>query len=594
MLACVPTFWPDWLNVILSPLPDMIVTPPVLRYVSEMTIDGEAQSAAAEAVLARLEKGLGSFGFRWLIACAAFPALRLPITLHLGAALKRADGVDPPTEEEALALAALPWFRQGWMDQDWRMALLARQSVADSAVTRAALAELAHAALDAAQADSSGGVTVARVGPAPNNFAPDWGAWRAGLPSALAERDPVFTRLLAPDVRPSRRALLALGGSLALGAAGLVAGPWLRGRLRPSILPQPVTPSSVVLSAIDPTGQHVALALADGRVTRARSDGTGIVESFGTVNVAGANAAWRGLSLGAGPAATMVSATTSGLFNWCESCAAATQVVGPELPVEAQIVQAAISPAARAAALLVNEPGELGWTLVYWEQNAAPKAVERAIATNLDTRLGIGLTGLFAVLVEQGSIRLIQLHATETIIPPNLQSRVSSEFKGAPETSLAALTVGDDRLGPPVVVAAFPNGALWVGTPGERVDLINPAIGPISSLCVEKRPQVVAPVFAAGAQDGRIAVQSPDRLLLHGHRAAIRDLRYSTDFTMLASGSDDGTARIWRLADGTSLELPTGAPVLKVAWTGDQQSVVTLSADGAVRTWPAGGWSTKK
>src|SRR5689334_21604772 len=105
---------------------------------------------------------LGTFGLRWLIACAAFPALRLPITLHLGAALSRADGVAAPSEEALLARGSLPWFRQGWMPEEWRVALLARQMARDRATVREAFAALAYSALDATNVDPVGRVTVSQ------------------------------------------------------------------------------------------------------------------------------------------------------------------------------------------------------------------------------------------------------------------------------------------------------------------------------------------------------------------------------------------------------------------------------------------------
>jgi hypothetical protein len=175
-------------------------------------------SDPATPEFAALERGLGKFGLRWLIACAAFPVLRLPITLHLGAALKWADGAGPPTEEETLALAALQWFRQGWMPTHWRIALLARQTAADRAATRTALAELAYAMLDANQDDAFGRVIVTRVRPAPSDFAYDWGAWRADLPSSLAEHDEIFDAFVSCGAGPSRRWLLALACGFVLGA----------------------------------------------------------------------------------------------------------------------------------------------------------------------------------------------------------------------------------------------------------------------------------------------------------------------------------------------------------------------------------------
>jgi hypothetical protein len=183
----------------------------------------QTDNARDNPTLEALVNTLGSFGFRWLVACAVFPSLRLPITLHLGAALKRADGEPPPSESVTLAISALPWFRQGWMPTKWRAALLQKQTPADRATVRDALAGLAFAVVDAKYADNRGRVTVASVPiSAPKGFLADLNAWRTGLPPSLEEQDITLEGLLPVE---ALRSIESRGISIALlmFAAALVA-----------------------------------------------------------------------------------------------------------------------------------------------------------------------------------------------------------------------------------------------------------------------------------------------------------------------------------------------------------------------------------
>lgn len=72
-----------------------------------------------------LEIQLGPFGYQWLCSCAAYPYLRFALSLHLGRVLARELGREEPSEDECLALFALPWFRNGWMPLVLRRMLLA-------------------------------------------------------------------------------------------------------------------------------------------------------------------------------------------------------------------------------------------------------------------------------------------------------------------------------------------------------------------------------------------------------------------------------------------------------------------------------------
>jgi WD40 repeat protein len=74
---------------------------------------------------------------------------------------------------------------------------------------------------------------------------------------------------------------------------------------------------------------------------------------------------------------------------------------------------------------------------------------------------------------------------------------------------------------------------------------------------------------------------------LHGHAEEIECLAITKDGKLLASGSDDQTAKIWELAaakDVQTLKGHTGA-IHSVAFSADGKKVATASADGTVKLW---------
>jgi len=72
-----------------------------------------------------------------------------------------------------------------------------------------------------------------------------------------------------------------------------------------------------------------------------------------------------------------------------------------------------------------------------------------------------------------------------------------------------------------------------------------------------------------------------------GHTKFINAVAISPDGTVLATGSADQTARLWRLPNGDPLwgSLDHGDEVIDVAFTTDVETLVTTSKDGTVRFW---------
>ena len=86
--------------------------------------------------LSELHGELGETTFRWLCACALYPELHWDLTLALGRLPEL--GNDVVTEETALRLVRLAWFRQGWIPDDVRPALIGYLTRVDQAAERAA------------------------------------------------------------------------------------------------------------------------------------------------------------------------------------------------------------------------------------------------------------------------------------------------------------------------------------------------------------------------------------------------------------------------------------------------------------------------
>ena len=77
-----------------------------------------------------------------------------------------------------------------------------------------------------------------------------------------------------------------------------------------------------------------------------------------------------------------------------------------------------------------------------------------------------------------------------------------------------------------------------------------------------------------------------------GHRAGVLSVSWSPpDGTRLATGSADGTARVWQVSDGRELLTLKGHTgcVWSVAWSPDGRRLATGSADGTARVWDAAG-----
>ncbi len=101
--------------------------------------------------------------------------------------------------------------------------------------------------------------------------------------------------------------------------------------------------------------------------------------------------------------------------------------------------------------------------------------------------------------------------------------------------------------------------------------------------------------LATGSWDGTAKVWDAaggrELLTLKGHTSHVRSVSWSPDGTRLATGSEDGTAKVWDAAGGRELFTLKGhtGQVWSVAWSPDGTRLATGSYDSTAKVWDAAG-----
>jgi eukaryotic-like serine/threonine-protein kinase len=97
--------------------------------------------------------------------------------------------------------------------------------------------------------------------------------------------------------------------------------------------------------------------------------------------------------------------------------------------------------------------------------------------------------------------------------------------------------------------------------------------------------------LATGSVDGTARVWQAsggrELLTLWGHMGYVRSVAWSPDGTRLATASEDATAKVWDTADGRELLILSGhtGPVYSLTWSPDGTRLATASEDGTAKVW---------
>src|SRR6266496_6482779 len=77
------------------------------------------------------------------------------------------------------------------------------------------------------------------------------------------------------------------------------------------------------------------------------------------------------------------------------------------------------------------------------------------------------------------------------------------------------------------------------------------------------------------------------RHVLEGHSEDIKQIAWSPDGRILASGSEDKTIRLWDMQPGEALQTLTGHSdvVTSIEWSRDGRLLASKSWDNTVRIW---------
>jgi WD40 repeat protein len=143
---------------------------------------------------------------------------------------------------------------------------------------------------------------------------------------------------------------------------------------------------------------------------------------------------------------------------------------------------------------------------------------------------------------------------------------------------------------------------LWRLPAGDSLGVLEGHTDSISNLAISPVPLAASPeewLLASGSRDGTLRLwrlpgetslppgQGAALATLEGHTGPILGLAISPDGQLLASASRDRTLRLWRLPDGEAIKALKGHtdPVLDVAISQDGRLLASGSSDNTIRLW---------
>lgn len=211
-----------------------------------------------------------------------------------------------------------------------------------------------------------------------------------------------------------------------------------------------------------------------------------------------------------------------------------------------------------------------------------------------------------AKAAEAADVAVADLPDQVSAVRPDGQGFVTGDREGNLNFWNAEGTSGSDTVsahtGPVTALAFSPDGQRlisggadstvrwWDATGAPMGDPINSGNGPVTSIVMQPDGGFLS-ATNSGVWQRWDAEGNPVGEAIAGHEGAVRDMTLSPDGNTLITSGDDGTIRLWNVADGT----PQGEPL-----TGHQGPVQALSiqpdgsffsggADNTVRQWAPDG-----